>query len=761
MNKRTRKNKITLLSFLLFFIYIVPSFTVNADGNNLIILGNQQISEDTIKIISNFDEENPYSNKSLNSALKNLTSSGLFETVSIDRRDRDIVIRVKESVQISEIIFEGNKVFSEDELREVISSKNRDRLSEQRILEDVNRLLTLFRKKGRFNAAVSPSYIKGDKNTVQLIFSIDEGSILEVKDIVFSGNDTISDNRLRAITVSKRKGLFSFITDNDNYAEGLQTNDKIAIEKYYKDNGYFDALVLSHVGQLSRDNKEITLSYSIFEGQRYSLGEIEVFGDSKELDFNKIRESIPLSKGDFFNQSKVQEVANTLQKEVLSKGLSLVKVEVNTKKDRGNATIDLNVTFSDKKRMFVEKIVIRGNSQTLDRVIRREFDLIEGDAFNPIMLRKTEEKLRATGFFKKVSFTVKPGSSKEKSIVLLDVEEAPTGSLNFGVGYSTDTRLTGSLSLAERNLLGKGQRLNVNLSVAEQSQALNLGFTEPAIFGRAVSAGISLNLRKVDPSESTYTSNSVSLNPSLGFKVGPDTRMSLSYQLENIEINSEKSPSVVLRKDDGSYMNSSIKSIFVFDKRNSIIEPTDGYIVKLATSFSGLGGDTGFIKNSLKSRIYRSILKDSVVFSAELEGGILHNLKGYSRITDRFKLGGRNFRGFQFGEVGPRDVSGDALGGDKFLMNRLEVNFPLGLPEDLGLYGGVFSESGSLWGLKADPSVVDSILYADRFFRSSAGFSLYWTTPIGPLQFNWSKPINYLEGVDVTENFSLNLATRF
>ena len=172
MNKRTRKNKITLLSFLLFFIYIVPSFTVNADGNNLIILGNQQISEDTIKIISNFDEENPYSNKSLNSALKNLTSSGLFETVSIDRRDRDIVIRVKESVQISEIIFEGNKVFSEDELREVISSKNRDRLSEQRILEDVNRLLTLFRNKGRFNAVVSPSYIKGDKNTVQLIFSI-------------------------------------------------------------------------------------------------------------------------------------------------------------------------------------------------------------------------------------------------------------------------------------------------------------------------------------------------------------------------------------------------------------------------------------------------------------------------------------------------------------------------------------------------------------------------------------------------------------
>jgi outer membrane protein insertion porin family len=345
--------------------------------------------------------------------------------------------------------------------------------------------------------------------------------------------------------------------------------------------------------------------------------------------------------------------------------------------------------------------------------------------------------------------------------VVVNVTEAPTGSLNFGVGYSTDTSVTGSLSLSERNLLGKGQKLNLNLSAAQNSQTLNFGFVEPAFLNRKVSAGININLKKVDPSESTYTSNAISLSPSLGFSVGKNSRMSVSYKIENLKINSRNSNSFVLRRDNGSYIDSSITSSFVYDQRNSIIEPTQGYIVRISNTFSGLGGNTGLIKNSVRTKFYRSIIDDSIVFSAELEGGSLASFSGFSRVTDRFKLGGRNFRGFQFGEIGPRDVSGDALGGEKYMMGRLEANFPLGLPEELGLYGGVFSEVGSLWSLKTDEEAMQAVLYSDKFLRSSSGISLYWSTPIGPLQFNWSKPIDYIEGVDATETFSLNLATRF
>ena len=265
----------------------------------------------------------------------------------------------------------------------------------------------------------------------------------------------------------------------------------------------------------------------------------------------------------------------------------------------------------------------------------------------------------------------------------------------------------------------------------------------------------------MDPLESTYTSNSISLSPTFGFAIGPNSKMLVAYKAENLEINSQDSESIVLQRDHGTYVDSSINSTLIFDQRNSIIEPTGGYILRLSSMLSGLGGDTGFLKNSVRGKFYKGFIDDAVVVSGELEGGILDSFKGYSRITDRFKLGGRNFRGFQFGEIGPRDITGDALGGEKYLMSRLEVNFPLGLPKELGLYGGVFSEVGSLWSLKVNDESVSSILYSEQVFRSSGGASLYWSTPIGPLQFNWSKPIDYIEGVDVTETFSLNLATRF
>jgi Outer membrane protein/protective antigen OMA87 len=251
---------------------------------------------------------------------------------------------------------------------------------------------------------------------------------------------------------------------------------------------------------------------------------------------------------------------------------------------------------------------------------------------------------------------VSPGSSSEKAIISVEVIEAPTGSLNFGAGYSTDTKLTGSLSLTERNLLGKGQKLNLQLSTSRNSNSLNFSFLEPSFLNREVSAGINLSLKQTDPSESTYSSNSFSLSPSLGFIVGPDSKMNLSYKIESLEINSENSLSAVLRSDDGHFINSSISSSFVFDKRDSMIEPKNGYILRLKNTLSGIGGDVGYIKNSLRTKFHKSFLSDKLVLSAEFEGGSLRTFTGYSRITDRFKLGGRNLRGFQFGESGPRDI---------------------------------------------------------------------------------------------------------
>ena len=752
------KINIYIVALVIFFF---SSFVLNADVYKVKVLGNARVSEETIKVISGFYEDFTISSNSINKAIKNLTKSGLFSDIKIDAEREYLLITVVENVLISEVFFEGNKIVDKENLVKLVKSKSNNAYSKQTVLADVNNMVSYYKSVGRFNAVVNPQLIYNDEKSTKLIFVIDEGDLLEVEDIIFIGNGVFSDKKLLEVIPSNKKGLFSFITDSDNFSESVIVKDRIALENFYKSNGFIDVRITSSVGVLSSDKSNVTLSYTIFEGPQYLIGKVSIDFNGFGLDTERYKNYFTIGRGDIYNREQVAELVKKIENQVISSGLPLAKVRLVVKKVLGLETVNLSLFLENNQKLFVERIEIRGNNQTLDRVIRREFDIVEGDSFNPLMLRKTEEELKATGFFKKVDISVLPGGSVEKAIVIVDVSEAPTGSLNFGVGYSTDTSLTGSLSLTERNLLGKGQKLNLNLSVAKNSQTLNFGFTEPAFLNRKVSAGVNISVKKADPSESTYTSNSISLSPSLGFRVGPNSKMRVSYKIESLEINSKNSNSFVLRGDDGSYVDSSINTAFIYDQRNSIIEPTEGYIVRVTSALSGLGGNTGLLKSSIRSKLYQGLINDKVILSAELEGGSLDSFNGFSRVTDRFKLGGRNFRGFQFGEMGPRDVSGDAIGGEKYMMGRLEANFPLGLPEELGLYGGVFSEVGSLWSLETDREAKQSVLYSDRVFRSSAGVSLYWSTPIGPLQFNWSKPIDYIEGVDVTETFSLNLATRF
>jgi len=360
-----------------------------------------------------------------------------------------------------------------------------------------------------------------------------------------------------------------------------------------------------------------------------------------------------------------------------------------------------------------------------------------------------------------VNISLMEGSSKQNVIIVVDVKESSTGSLSFGAGYSTDTNLTGSLSISENNFLGKGQKFKLQFLISENTNSLNFGFNDPSFLNRDLSAGINLDFIKQDPNESTYTQNSLSISPSLGFQIAPDSRVNISYKIEELEIISNESSSLVLQNDHGKYLDSSLNLSLIYDKRNSIIKPTNGYIIRLNSTIQGLGGDTSYLKSSIKTKIYKSFLENNLIFSGELEGGLLSMTNGFSRISDRFKLGGRNLRGFRYGEVGPRDVSGDALGGEKYFVGRLESNFPFGLPEELGIYGGFFYEVGSLWDVQEPSNLSGSVLHDEYFLRQSGGFSIYWSTPIGPLQFNWSRPLNYIENSDVTENFSLNLATRF
>ncbi len=758
---KTANRLAQLLSVFLVMIAVTNVELVEADDFKVIVEGNSRISDQTILEICGIRVTQILTDREISRCLKKLDSSGLFSNLEIKKSGDKVTVLVEENVQLSSVSFEGNKFVTDEVLLEVVESRPRGPFRHYLVEEDIKSIVNLYRSRGRYKASVETVYVKDTSNMVKLIFEINEGEFLKIDQIKFVGNFFFSDKKLKSIIPSSQKSWFSFITESDNYKDTLQRRDQKSLEDFYFLNGFADAKITSSVANLERDLSAVKVIYTVVEGPQYLIKDIEAVSEVSGIGNDIIAEAVDIESGDVFNKKKLAEVLKRIENLGISKGIPFVKANANLIKNPDESNVIIKITLASGQKLFVERIDIRGNQQTLDRVIRREFSLEEGDYFNPLKLRKTEEKLRALGFFESVNLSVKQGSSPRKAVIIANVEETSTGSLNFGVGYSTDTNFTGSLSLSEKNFLGKGQRLNLQLLTSSNANSLSFGFKEPAFLNRNLSAGINLDFVTQDPTESTYTANSISASPSVGFQLAPDTRVTVAYKIESTEINAENSPSLVLRNDNGRYLNSSLSARFIFDQRNSIIEPTDGYIFRVNSTISGVGGDVGYLKNSFKSKFYKGVFNDSIILSAELEAGLLDMLKGYSRITDRFKLGGRNLRGFQFGEVGPRDLSGDSLGGDKYFITRLETNFPLGLPEELGLYGGVFSEFGSLWSLQTEESVADSVQNSEFYLRSSLGFSLYWSTPIGPLQFNWSKPQRYLENSDKIETFSLNLATRF
>ncbi|MDG2355149.1 MAG: outer membrane protein assembly factor BamA [Paracoccaceae bacterium] len=756
-----RKIVFIIAFFLIFSGNAFSQFKVN----QIVVSGNSEISADTVKALSGLSTKKNLSARDINDGFRRLSDSGLFQDVQINPVGNRLVITVLENPFLDVVGFEGNKIFKTSFLSQIVKSKARSTYSAGIVDEDVRQLLQLYREKGRFNAKVSPKKVLLEGKGLGLLFEIDEGPRTEIKSISFIGNNYFTDARLRSVIASSQKNLFSFISTSDDYSEHRQEEDRNAIEEFYRDRGFASAKVTSSVGSLSNDWKNFNLTYSIFEGSRVTISGFEIISNIAGLDPKLFYPLISIKEGDLYIGSKIERLLKKLEKKANNQGFSFAQVTIEKKKTEDPTSLNIVFVIENGPSLFVERIDIKGNNQTLDRVIRREFSISEGDAFNPVLIRKTEEKLRALGFFKELEVSVSPGSSSEKAIVTVEVEEAPTGSLNFGAGYSTDTEVSGTISLSERNFLGKGQRLLFEVLTSPSNKRVKFGFTEPAVLNRDLSASIDFMYLDVEPKQSSYTANESSVRTGFGFSLGPDSRLTTSFKLSEEKILvPDDTTSLILKDDAGTLSNAGITLNYINDKRNSIIKPSSGYLFMSDLSLSGLGGNHTFVKGSARGKFYNSFLNDKLTITGELEGGLIQMQKGFSRTIDRFSLGGQRLRGFQYGEIGPREGS-EPLGGEKYAVSRLEANFPIGLPEELGFYGGLFAEAGSLWGLNYDDKklVIDesNLKSMDSHIRSSIGFTLYWSTPIGPLQFNWAKPQQYLSGIDKTENFSFNLASQF
>lgn len=734
---------------------------------NIRVEGNQRIEAETVRSYMQLSPGDRFEVARIDRALKNLFASGLFADVSFRRDGDDLVVSVVENPIINRLAFEGNNRIGDEELQNEVQLRPRVVYTATKVQADAQRILDIYRRSGRFAATVEPKVIPLDQNRVDLAFEIHEGDITEVRRIDFIGNKVFSDSELRSEILTKESAWYRFLSSNDTYDPDRLTVDREALRNFYLREGYADFRVISSVAELSPDRNAFFITFTVEEGERYSFGPIDVRTTLKDLDPESLRDDISTVEGDWYNAEEVEKTLTAIGDKVGDLGYAFVEVRPLPEKDRENRTIAIAYDIQEGPRVYVERIDISGNVRTLDEVIRREFRVVEGDAFNASKIRRTRQRIQNLGFFSRVELQTVQGSSPDRTVIDVNVEEQSTGELSFGAGFSTSDGPVGNTSLRERNLLGRGQDLRIDFVISGDRSQLALNFTEPYFMDQELAAGIDAYRTETDRTDNTTFKER---NLGGGFRFGWDwsefLRQTARYNLSNDEIFDIKSTSSeAIKEQDGSEVSSVVSQEIAHDRRDNRLNPSEGFIVRLQNDLSGLGGDTRYLRTRLSGAYYQPI-GDDLVASVTSEAGYIFGFNQKIRITDAFFLGGANLRGFETKGVGPRDLeTGDFLGGTKYFSGSVQLSFPLGLPEEYRIRGRAFSDFGTLFDTSYDfadnnvnPGVND--IFDEASIRASVGVGFTWDSPFGPFAFDLAYPV-IKEESDKEEYFRFSVGTRF
>ncbi|MCR9067308.1 MAG: outer membrane protein assembly factor BamA [Rhodobacteraceae bacterium] len=732
--------------------------------SNVQVDGNTRISDASVLATAGITPGQTLSAAQVNDALQRLQSSGLFLSVEIVPRGNTAVITVEEFPTINQIAIEGNDRLSDENLRELVTSQERQVYSPSRAEADAEAIAEAYRASGRLTATVTPTLIRRPDNRVDLVFEVAEGGVIETQRIAFVGNRAYSDRRLRRVLESTQAGVFRQLVNRDTFIADRIAFDRQLLTDFYQDRGYVDFQILSVTPELSRNRDAYFVTFNIREGQSFDLGQITTVSEIPEADAAEFQDAIRIRPGVTYSPRLIDSTISRLENLATNQGLRFVRVEPRFTRNAADLTIDVEFAIVRGERVFVERIDIEGNSTTLDRVIRRQFDTVEGDPFDPRAVRAAAERIRATGFFADVEVEGRPGSAADQVIVDVDVEEAPTGSLGFAGTFSTDVGFGLGVSFSERNFLGRGQAVALSFNTTSGSQAFNFSFTEPAFLRRDLSLGTNIFYNQTSDQNREFDTEDYGFNVGLGFPVSEYGRSRLSYGLENNTISgfNAATSSPIIGADQGSRVVSYIGAQYSYDTIGTGLDPTTGVNLELDVQLAGLGGDAQYVRTTALAVAQRQVAREDVTLRASFEAGALQTLNGNSHFNDRFFLSSRQMRGFQPFGLGPRDTGApnrDALGGNYFTVARFEAGFPLGLPDEYNITGGVFADVGSVWGLDNTAGFAGPV--DDSFaLRSTIGFSVFWETPIGPLRFNFSSPVMN-ESFDETRNFDFSVETRF
>ncbi len=741
----------------------------------ILVQGNQRIDPETILSYLPVGVGDRVDSARIDDALKALFRTDLFSDLKIDLQGSDLVVRVVENPIINQVLFEGNSNLKNDKLQDEIQIRPRGVFTKAKVEEDVGRIVELYRRSGRISATVTPKIVQLPQRRVDLVFEINEGPKSGILRVNFQGNVQFSGDALRNVIVTKESAWYKFFQSNDNYDPDRIEYDREQLRKFYRNRGFYDFRIISSVAELQPSQNGFAVTYALTEGRQYRFGKMTVHAELKKLNGDILRQILPIKEGQLYSDDKIEKATDALTFAAGAAGFAFVDVRPRYTPNLDKRTVDVSFEVREGPRVYIDRIDIVGNTQTLDYVIRRQLGVAEGDAYNRALVDRSKAGVRSLGFFKDVDITNVQGSAPDRTNLQVKVTEQPTGQLSFSAGYSSLDKIVADIGITQSNFRGRGENLSARISAGSLQQQIDLSFTEPHFLNRDLQGGFDIYGQRYDfTRQASYTTTSVGGTFHVAFPLAPNALLSTRYTIRTDDVivpDSLCTPgaqlvSQVLCEQRGSYLTSLIGYTLGFDRRNDSQNPTRGFFVNFSQDIAGFGGTVHYVKSEGRGGFYHGFNKD-FIFSFTGAAGYIDGWNGDTiRITDRFYKGGDDFRGFQIAGIGPRDTQfGDALGGKLYGIGTFELTLPTKLPEQYGIHAALFTDFGTL-GLLDRTNKFSSNnnmplpVSDDLGLRATAGVSVFWKSPLGPLRFDFSKIIKK-DVYDRTELFRFSTSTRF
>ena len=727
------------------------------------IEGAQRLEAVTVQSYLTMTKGDQATPEKLDSSLKALFATGLFTDVSLVMEGTTLVVKVDENPVINRITFEGNDATSKEDLEKEIQLKPRLVYTLPRVQRDVQRILDLYRRSGRFAATVEPKLVRLEQNRVDLVFEINEGKRTGIRSIKFVGNKNYDDDALRSVINTRESAWWRIFSATDFYDPDRMNYDRELLRKFYLNEGYVDFRVASAVAELTPDHGDFFLTFTVDEGPRYKFGKIRISSDIKGLKSGDLNQYLTTHDGEWYSAQQIEKSIAKLTTVLGDMQYAFVTIIPTPDRHKDSLTVDLNYTIKQGERVYIGRIDVSGNSRTVDKVIRREMQLAEGDPFSTSSVHRSEQRLKDLGFFETVKVTPVDGAQPDRANLKVEVKEKSTGEVSVGAGFSSTDGPLGNFTISEHNFMGKGQDARFGATISGRTKQVTTSFTEPYFLNRDLAAGVDLFRTQTNNQNlSSYDTDSTGFTLRMGYPLSEQLRQRINYSFHDDGIsNVPSTASLYIMDQQGVSVTSSVGQTLTYDTRDSKLDPTLGFVTHLDTDVAGLGGSRKWVRLRLGGTQYYP-LAEKWILSGTGEVGQIRGLNGPTKINERFFIGGDTLRGFQYAGIGPRDVSSanqDALGGNRFSRGNVELTTPTPLPAEFGLKGHLFVDGGTL-GSISETSQGGDILLNDESLHLSAGVGVTWASPFGPVRLDFAEPILY-KSYDKIEHIHFSFGTQF